>query len=45
MTSWWRHDDKRNLNIRSDEEFDPSEKLSLGYFSITAANMEQITTG
>ena len=31
----------KNLNIRSDKEFDSSEKLSLGYFSITATNQKE----
>ena len=30
------------MMIRSYKEFDPSDKLSLGYFSITAANKKEI---
>ena len=35
MTSLWGH-----VDIRSDKNFDPSEKLLLGYFSITVNNQE-----
>ena len=38
MMSWWQKD----LNIRNDKEFDPSDKLSLSYFSITATNKKEI---
>ena len=38
MISWWR----RDVNIRSDKEFDPSDKLSLSYFSITTTNKKEI---
>ena len=31
----------KTLNIRSDKDFDPSDKLSLGYFSISVKSQQE----
>ena len=41
MIKLWRRNNERTLNIRSDIDFDPSDKLSLGYLSITVTNQKE----